>query len=130
MRKTIYRDMKILAGLMLFLLLSACKNGVSSEEHKPIHIQIYVDSCTSLYHEAINEIKQGVDKDSIKKRYSEKIIFVHFLFKKTFDSITSAYTNKKLSQEEYDSFRKSIILDSVQKSSEELSKLGVDIKLG
>lgn len=124
--------MMIVCGFMLFLFLNACitkESNTNEQKYDTTNIQVYVDSCTKLYQMAIDEIKDGMDKDSVSKRYSDRIVTTHLRFKEAFDSITSDYINKKLTQEGYDSIRKSIVLDSVRQKSNELSRLGINIKL-
>lgn len=116
---------------ILLFSVAACKNkgDRTVETTKVISMQSYIDSCADLYLKAINDVKQGVDKETVKFNYANRIVFLHSIFSRSFDSITSAYTNKKLTQVEYDHIIQSLVLDSVGRRSEELSKLGVSIEL-
>ncbi|WP_157977325.1 hypothetical protein [Taibaiella helva] len=93
------------------------------------NLQSYVDSSAKLYLEAINEVQVGKNLDSVRLKYATDIHRWHSLLSNSFDSLTVAYMNKVISQEDYDNFRKTLFLDSVEQRSKRLSKLGVQIDL-
>ncbi|RYE54680.1 MAG: hypothetical protein EOP48_11780 [Sphingobacteriales bacterium] len=117
--------------VVLYLVIGSCneKNEESIRETDTLSIQSYIDSCSKLYSMAIEEVKQGHSKKEVKYKYASSIISLHSKFRKSFDSITLAYTNKTITQVRYENVMKSLVLDSVGSKSEELSRLGVDIDL-
>lgn len=123
----------ILLG-MLLIIASSCSDEKSKstvEYQKPSfeYLQSYVDSSSSYYLKAIEEIGRGEDVKLVESRYSDKIIYYHQKFSNTFDSITNEYMSKKITQHQYDEIRNSIFLDSVSRRSDRLSQLGLSINL-
>lgn len=94
-----------------------------------VELQCYIDSSAKLYLEAINEVQKSGSLDSVRSKYAKDISYWHSLLSKSFDSLTEAYMNKVLTQEEYDNFRESLFLDSVEQRSERLKALGIQIDL-
>lgn len=94
-----------------------------------LRMQSYIDSCSSLYLEAINEMESSNDARKIQEKYANKIKSLHSIITMSFDSVTTKYMDKEISQKEYDDFMHSLKMDSVEKRSDELSKLGINIEL-
>lgn len=117
-----------LCGILVMLFCSCSGNKVEIESIVET-MQKNADSCANLYQEAINEVKAGRSVDIVKAKYSKPIILLHASLTSIFDSLTLEYTNKKLSQAEYDKIIHSLILDTVDMRSQQLSQLGVDIEL-
>lgn len=117
-----------LCGILVVLFCSCSGNRVKIESIVET-MQKNADSCADLYQEAIKEVKAGRPVDIVKAKYSRPIILLHASITSIFDSLTSEYINKKLSQAEYDKIINSLILDTVDRRSQQLSQLGVDIEL-
>lgn len=111
------------------MLCYSCSDNNTAKNNLIVEkMQKNIDSCADLYLKAINEVREGQSRDIVKAKYSNAIVSLHANFTSTFDSLTSEYLNKKLSQTEYDRIVHSIILDSVDKRSQELSRLGIEIE--
>lgn len=131
MLKKKLESLSFLLFLFICCIFPSCNDKKENKENsvKTASMQSYIDSCSTLYLEAINELKNGSDKKGVQAKYADHIRALHFKLGKSFDSITLAYTSHKITQSEYDKIRQSLFFDSVKRRSEELSQLGVTIEL-
>jgi hypothetical protein len=126
----------LLVLCMIAFLISACSNNEPQSESnsqkisRPFNqLQIYIDSSSYYYLRAIEKIENGGDIELVENQYSAKIAYYHQKFRSSFDSITSEYMGKRISQNQYDEIRNSISLDSVIQRSERLKQLGLNVNL-
>jgi len=113
------KNLVVLFALLLPVIPSCTDEKSTHKEHYQVSLteqmQFYIDSGSYYYLKAIEGIESGGDKMLIERQYAGQIVFFHKRLSVTFDSITSEYMNKRLSQKQYDEIRNSLVFDSVIK---------------